>query len=100
MSTPLWRGAKCMSCRDERPSVIIAHWGYDKEGTLHVSGLCRWCLRNVTITHTFDEQRADVREAYNDWLERHSDQLSLDFIIWEDQMLEGRQLDEGDNDEG
>lgn len=98
MSEPLWRRATCQKCKNSNPCMILGLWGLDKDGVLVFMGACRWCLNPMEIRHDFDEMRADVREAWNNWIEEQSDVMSLDFLIWENQLLENREL-KGDDDE-
>jgi len=91
MSEPLWRTARCTSCKDERASIVIVRWGFDKDGTFHVYGVCRWCLRASTITHTRDEIAGDIRQAFNNWKESGGDEAE-DFTNWEWELEEGDDL--------
>ena len=94
MSEPLWRTAKCTSCKDDRASIVIVRWGFDKDGMFEVYGVCRWCLRASTIKHTRDEIDGDIREAFLRWRDEDDGQEALDFSDWE------TELTEGDDDEG
>lgn len=96
MSEPFWRTARCVYCKDERASLIVVHWGFDKSGTLTVDGVCRWCLRPATITHTRREQDADIREAFNHWRDEADEEEAFDFSEWEyDLRKEDDNGDEG-----
>jgi len=92
MSEPLWRTAKCTSCKDDRASIVIVRWGFDKDGMFEVYGVCRWCLRASTIRHTREEINGDIREAFNSWVEEAKESGSRDFRYWEHEI--------GDDDEG
>ena len=87
MSEPLWRTAKCMSCKNENASIVIVRWGFDKDGTFLVYGVCRWCYRSATITHNREEQDGDIREAFNQWTENGGPEAD-DFYDWETELME------------
>lgn len=103
MSEPLWRTARCQHCKEVRASIVIIRWGFDKDGTFHIYGVCRWCYRPADITHTRVEIAGDVREAFNDWRRSGGDEAE-DFSFWEEDILPNGDLiedeKEGDDDEG
>lgn len=100
MSEQLWRMMKCLTCKSTHPSLVIVRWRFDKDLTLHFLLICRICFQKAEVSHTRDEQLADSREAYANWLTDQTDPMSTDFLIWENQMLEDRQLEEGEEDAG
>ena len=80
MADPLWRRADCQNCKLRVPTFLIANWGFDKDGTLYLLGICRFCCKQTTITHTREEQEADIREAFSQWVETGE---APDFKWWE-----------------
>lgn len=85
MTAIRWMLFKCPHC--DPGTIILKRWGFDHEGTLAMEGFCRVCGNNITITHTFDEQRADAREAFNWWCERQGIQ-PIDYKLWETEFRE------------
>lgn len=99
MSTK-WYVFKCNACQAVEPKMVVVRWGIDHQGTLIVEGICRHCYHRGTITHTQDEILGDMREMFLEYLFEQSDPMATDMLIWENQMLEGRQLTEGDDTDG
>jgi len=89
MSEPTWRGLKCTTCKTSSPSLVVVRWRFDKDGTFHILVVCRICFQKAMITHTFEEQQADSREDYLLWLTDQQDPMSVDMLIWENELLEG-----------
>ncbi len=92
MSDPIhgWR-LKCPECNIKHPTMLASHFGFDRNGTLSIIGVCRFCLREFTMEHDFDEIAGDVREAYNLWIEGGG-QEQEDLELWESELF-------GDDDE-
>ena len=86
--TTLWRGLRCKSCNTQQISVVVAHWGFDKDGTLYINGVCKNCFKQSIMTHTRDEQEADTRQAFNNWKEEGGEEAD-DFTQWEWELTEG-----------
>lgn len=82
MADVLWRRADCQTCTLRVPTFLIANWGFDKDGTLYLLGVCRFCCKQTTITHTREEQEADIRQAFNQWKGEGGEEAS-DFKWWE-----------------
>ena len=99
MSEPLWRVARCTDCKESRASIVIVRWGFNKDGTLSIYGVCRWCYRQMDITHTRTEQLGDEREMFNEWRRSGSDEAD-DFSLWEEDILPDGDLMEDDQEEG
>lgn len=94
-----WRMLKCRVCRSGYPSLIIVQWGFDKHGNLTIKVVCRVCLHKDTVTHSADEIAADRREAFMQWAMDQSDPMSVDFLIWENQMQGyAEDAEEGDDE--
>lgn len=88
-----WYTFKCSKCSGIQPSMVIIHWGFDHNGVLYLEGICRHCYYKAVINHTQDEQAGDIREMFLVHLDEQSDQMSIDMLIWENELLE-------DEDEG
>ena len=80
MTAIRWMLFRCPECRTT--TIVLRRWGFDHEGTLVMEGWCKDCGNNLIITHDFDEQRADVREAYHAWCEKVSGEPT-DLKLWE-----------------
>jgi hypothetical protein len=78
----VWRSMKCLKCHPDHPTILIRLWGLDENGCLWFNTFCRQCGSQMTLTHNFDEQRADAREAYHRWCEENG-LYSEDLKLWE-----------------
>lgn len=79
-----WWLMKCKKCAggSDILTVVIHRVGFDKNWTLHIEGICRFCFTKVVFSHTRQEQVADVREAFNLWKAEGKEDAS-DFKDWE-----------------
>ena len=74
-----WRILRCSECKTDFPTVRLARWGFDQDGTLYLGGVCIICLRDSEIYHELEEIQGDVREAYQKW-------VNGDLSLWEQEI--------------
>ena len=77
-----WWMFRCPTCKG-----VIAKFGFDQKGVLHLKANCPHCVEPIEVTHTVSEQQADVREAFNWWCESN-DINAEDFKLWEWEVRE------------
>ena len=81
-----WWRLKCTTCKTDFPSCVVVHFGFDKDGTLHMEAICRICLHRSRFTHTAEEIAADHLYAHQQWLKEHPEEM--DFQEWESELEE------------
>ena len=86
----VWRNLRCTKCRADHPTMVVRLWGLDENGCQWFDCFCRECGKQTMLTHDFDEQRADVREAYHAWCEQAGEgSKAYDWKLWEWEVRDG-----------
>jgi hypothetical protein len=84
MQVANWYFLKCQRCRNFVNPIVVTAFGFDENGTLYLTGICRNCFGRADITHTREEYEADIRESFNE--ERRVNPDVRDFRDWEQEL--------------
>ena len=92
MADPKGWVLKCKRCQVDIPSIVTVRFSFDGEGTLLFEGVCRFCMRGMTVSHSKEEIDADILYHQQQvWLEEE-----MEFDEWETEFVEGEN-DESDS---